>query len=157
MRKLLTPILAAVAFLFVSAMPASSQSSLVTITVRPNPLKVEISAPGSVAVGEWFKIVAAVTNHGNERIRRNRASINPSAGLSIRGSNKKGVGNLRPDETKTVTWWARVDSPGVKVVLLVEVVGTISGEEISTSDTVLIPTTTTLALLWKRFLGISFL
>ena len=154
MRRLLIPILTALALLFVSSTTAFSQSSQVTATVKPNPLKVEVFVPGSVTVGEWFEIDAAVTNKGDERIRRVRATISPVVGLTIiRGSSKKSAGNLRPTETRTVSWRARLDSPGGKVVL-VEAVGILSGEEISASDTALISTTTTLALLWRRlFLG----
>lgn len=133
-----------------------AQSASLIATVHVNPLEVEIILPGNVEIGEWFKITAIIINHGSEKIKHNRVSIYPPPEVSVRGSNEKGVGILRPGGTRTISWWIRVDSPSANFVLI-EVVGTLLGEEVSASDTVSIPiiTTTTLSLLWSRFLRIN--
>ena len=111
---------------------AHAQSGVVTATVRPNPLKVSVSAPSSVTVGQWFDISADVTNLGNLTITSTVATISSSTGLTVKGPKKK-IGNLVGGPTKTVTWRAKANSSGA-FVIQVEATGNLAGEQISSSD-----------------------
>lgn len=115
---------------------AFAQTATLTATVRPNPLKVQVSAPSSVFVGEWFDITLTVTNLGTEVVKKSTATLHTPAEIVVRGKSKK-LANIGPGETKTVSWQAKANSSG-NFVILAEVTGNLLGEEISASDTAMI-------------------
>ncbi|MCH7730640.1 hypothetical protein IID21_03895 [Patescibacteria group bacterium] len=152
MKKLFVLPLALVC-LFGAAGSALAQSATLTATVRVNPLKVEVTAPGVVTVGEWFDIKAEVSNLGTERISRAFATLNTSPEINVRGNVKKRFGSLPPGGTKTIKWRVKVDSPG-NYIVTVEAKGNLAGEEIVASDTDTISATGSLgAFLFRLIFG----
>ncbi len=140
-----------VAVLLMVAAPVFAQSATLVATVRPNPLEVEISAPGSVPVGKWFEIKATISNQGSVAVTKTSAKIHKSSTLSIRGK-KKRIGNLDPGSPQTITWQAKANQTG-KFVILVEVEGVLEGEKISASNATVILATGSILLFW---LGVLF-
>lgn len=112
-----------------------AQSSVVTATVRPNPLEVSVSAPGTVVVGKWFEVSADVSNLGSERIGQTVATLNTLSELQVRGNNRKGLGSLGSGQTKIARWQARANTSG-NFVVQVEASGNLAGEQISSSNSV---------------------
>ena len=87
MKYLSLPIILLAVFL-VTAVPSFAQSAVLTATVRPNPLKVEITTPtSSVSVGKWFDINAEITNFGTEIVTKTTVTLNSPRELRVR--NKK--------------------------------------------------------------------
>ena len=119
--------------LLVVAGSAFAQSVTLTATVRANPLEVEVIAPNTVVVGEWFEITADISNLGGETITKAYATIHKSPKLTVRRKKKK-VGTLEAGQTKTITWLAKVRSSG-NFIIYVEATGELAGEKISASDT----------------------
>ena len=153
MKKLFVLPLALIC-LFGAAGFTLAQSTTLTATVRVNPLKVEVTAPGVVTVGEWFDIKAEVSNLGTERISRAFATLNTSPGINVRGSEKKNFGNLPSGKTKTIKWRVKVDSPE-NYIVTVEAKGNLAGEEIVASDTDMISATGSLGgFLFKLIFGV---
>jgi len=111
---------------------AHAQGGVVTATVRPNPLKVSVSAQSSVTVGQWFDISADVTNLGDLTITSTVATISSSTELTVKGPKKK-IGNLAGGQTKTVTWRAKANNSGT-FIIQVEATGNLADEQISSSD-----------------------
>ena len=122
--------------LLVVASSAFAQSATLTATVRGNPLEVEVVAPNTVVVGEWFEITADISNLGGETITKTYATIHTDPKLTVRGKKKK-VGTLEAKQTKTITWLAKARSSG-NFVISVQATGELAGEEISASDTTVI-------------------
>ena len=136
MRYLSLPIILLTVFLL-TAVPSFAQSSTLTATVRPNPLKVKITAPSNAPVGEWFDISAEVTNLGSEVITKTTTTtLNSPRELSVRNK-KKRVGDLTSGETISLKWQARAKSEG-NFIVLVEASGRLGREKISTSDSKII-------------------
>ena len=135
MRYLSLTIILLTVFLL-TAVPSFAQSSTLTATVRPNPLKVKITAPNNVTVGEWFDISAEVTNLGSEVITKTTTTLNSPRELSVRNK-KKRVGDLTSGETISLKWQAKAKSVG-NFIVTVEASGRLASEKISDSDTKMI-------------------
>ena len=130
-RKLRFVLPVALVYLLAAAGSAFAQSASLTATVRVNPLKVEVTAPGVVTVGEWFEVTAAVSNQGDIAVSKASATINLHSGMRVRGLRKR-LGNFASGEEKVVTWLVRAKNPG-EYIIQVEVKGKLLGEEISAS------------------------
>lgn len=128
-----------------------AQSGVVTATVRPNPLAVVVSAPGTAVVGQWFDISANITNLGNQNISSTVATVHSPTEVTIKGGQKKKIGNLAGGQTKTVTWRAKASSSG-KFVIQVEASGNLAGEQISSFDSTVISAVGFLAHLLLRII-----
>ena len=116
------------------------QKSLDKFVLKPkssnaNPLKVSVSAPGPVVVGQWFDINANITNLGDQTITGTTATINVPAELTVKGQKKKKIGDFAGSQTKTVTWSAKANSAGT-FVIQVDATGNLAGEQISSSGSV---------------------
>lgn len=136
MKTLGVIIASLVLFVAASTGIVNAQSSVVTATVRPNPLKVSVSAPSTVVVGQWFDISADIANLGDQTITGTTATVNSPTEVTVKSPKKK-VGNLTASQTKTVTWRAKATSTG-SFVIQVEATGSLAGEQISSSDTTII-------------------
>ena len=130
----------------------SAQSATLTATVRVNPLEVEVIAPDTITVGEWFDISAEVSNLGTERVRRAYTILSTPPEISVRGSGRKNLGNLPSGGVKTVKWKVKVGSSG-NYLTTVEAKGNLAGEEIVASDTIMI---STIGPLLARFFRLIF-
>lgn len=128
-----------------------AQNGVVTATVRPNPLDVSVSVPSSVVVGKWFDISADITNLGNQNISSTVVTIHSPTEITIKGGQKKKIGNLAGGQTKTVTWPAKANSSG-NFVIQVEATGNLAGEQISSSDSIIISAVNSLALFLLRLI-----
>ncbi len=149
MRKLFfLPIV--LVFLLTTGSTAYAQSSTLTATVRVNPLEVEVIAPTSVLVGQWFDIEVEVSNLGTETLTNASALISPPSELVVRGKRKQ-IGNLSPGTTETVTFRARANSSG-EYITTVEVTGKLAGEDISASATTIISADGSLADFFRRLI-----
>ena len=136
MRYRSLPIIVLTVFLL-TAVPSFAQSSTLTATVRPNPLKVKITAPSNAPVGEWFDISAEVTNLGSEVITKTTTTtLNSPRELSVRNK-KKRVGDLTSGETISLKWQAKAKSVG-NFIVTAEASGRLASEKISDSDTKMI-------------------
>lgn len=113
--------------------PVFSQTASLVATVSINPLKVKVTAPSSVKVGQWFTITVEASNRGPKTIQKTVAALTTPTEITVRGKIKK-LGNLGPQETKTVSWQAKANSSGI-FIILAEVTGDLAGEEISATDT----------------------
>ena len=131
MKYLSLPIILLAVFLL-TAVPSFAQSASLTATVRPNPLKVEITAPSNVGVGEWFDISAKITNFGTEIVTKTTVTLNSPRELRVRNK-KKRLGNLASGETISLKWQVKAKSEG-NFIVLVEASGRLEGEKISASD-----------------------
>lgn len=127
-----------------------AQSGVVTATVRPNPLAVVVSVPGTVVVGQWFDISADVANLGEQNISSTVATVHAPTEVTIKGPKKK-VGDLAGGQTKTVTWRAKANSSG-NFVIQVEASGNLAGEQIFSSDSVIISAVNSLAFFLLRLI-----
>ena len=138
--------------LFVAASFGSvhAQSGVVTATVRPNPLKVSVSPPGTVVVGQWFDISADIINLGSQTITGTTATIHTPTEITVKGPKKK-IGNLAGGQSKTVTWRAKANSSG-NFVIQVEALCNLAGEQISSFDSVLISAVNSLAFFLLRLI-----
>lgn len=134
--KILGVIAASLLFVTASFGSVYAQSSVVTATVRPNPLVVSVSAPSSVIVGSWFDISADVANLGDQTITGTTATVNSPTEVTVKSPKKK-VGNLTASQTKTVTWRAKANSAGT-FVIQVDASGNLAGEQISSSDSTIV-------------------
>lgn len=132
----------ALAYLFGTAGSVLAQSAILIATVRVNPLEVEVIAPKSVMVGEWFEIKANISNMGGEIITKVYATIHTDPKLTVGGKRKR-VGNLGAGQVETITWLAKARSSGV-FVIYVQATGELAGEEISASDTLIVSATSSL-------------
>lgn len=128
----------------------SAQSATLTATVRVNPLEIEVVAPDTVVVGEWFDIDVVVSNLGATTVKKTSVVVNKPSGLKVR-ANKKRIGDLAPGATEIVTWRAKVNSPG-GFVAVVEVSGKLDGEEISAFDSITISAIGSLAARFFRLI-----
>ena len=131
MKYLSLPIILLAVFLL-TAVPSFAQSASLTATVRPNPLKVKITAPSNVGVGKWFDISAEVTNFGTEIVTKTTVTLNSPRELRVRNK-KKRLGNLAAGETISLKWQVKAKSEG-NFIVLVEASGRLEGEKISASD-----------------------
>ena len=124
----------AAGFLFVAASFSHvyAQSSTVTATVRPNPLKVTISAPQNVSVRQWFTVSADVSNLGKETITQTVATLNVPAKLKVQHQ-RRNLGNLAAHGTKIVTWQVKANVSG-NFIITAEASGKLLTETISSSD-----------------------
>lgn len=147
-----TLVLAISLLLFVAAGFGSvhAQSGTVTATVRPNPLAVVVSVPGTVVVGQWFDTSANITNLGNQTISGTSATIQVPQEVTVRNPKKK-IGNLAGGQTESVTWRAKANSPG-SFVIQVEATGNLAGEQIFSSDSAIISAVNSLALFLLRLI-----
>lgn len=142
-------------YLFVAASPTIAQTGTVSATVRPNPLKVEITVPANIIVGQWFEVSAEVSNLGSETVRSTKATINTPSGVKVRGK-RKGLGNLRPGETKIASWQVKVSDSG-NFIIQVEATGKLLGEDISASGSTTISTAGSLGFfLFRLIFGASY-
>lgn len=131
--------------------PAHAQSGVVSITVRPNPLKVSVFAPSGVSVGQWFEIKADITNLGSTTITKAMVTINSPGEVVVKGQ-KKRIGNLAGDQTETVTWRAKANSAG-NFVIQVEAAGNLAGEQISSSDSTVVSVAESFAFFLFRLIN----
>ncbi len=150
MRTLGTITISLLLFVASSLGSVYAQSGVVTATVRPNPLEVSISPPGTVVVGQWFDISASVTNLGDLTITSIVATINAPKELTVKGQ-KKQVGSLAGGQTKIVTWRAKANSSG-NFVIQVEATGNLAGEQISSFDSIIISAVNSLAFFLLRLI-----
>ena len=148
-RKLRFILPTALVYLFVAAGSAFAQSATLTATVRVNPLKVKVITLKPVTVGEWFEIPVAVSNLDSETITKTVATIHGSPKLAIKGKRER-IGNLDSGK-ETIIWLAKANRPG-NFVIQVEVTGELSGEEISASDTTIIPAIGSLGAFFFRLI-----
>lgn len=112
-----------------------AQSAILTATIRPNPLEVKITAPSTVAVGQWFDVSADFSNLGSEVITKTIATLNTPSDLKVKGQRKK-IGDLNNHETKTGIWQLKANASG-DFVILVEVTGNLGSEQISATDSLI--------------------
>lgn len=127
-----------------------AQNAVLTATVRANPLKVQITAPSTVTVGQWVNVSAQISNQGAVTITKTTAVLNSPSGISVRGK-KKNVGDLLGGATVTETWMIKANSSG-NFVIQVDVEGTFSGEKISASDTEIVSATGTLGFFIRKLI-----
>lgn len=151
MRSLFSLSILLLLFLFGGVSSVLAQSGTVTATVRPNPLKVTVSAPPTVQVGQWFDVTADISNLGSDTVAKATATIFTPTNMSVKGQKKK-VGDVSGGQTKTVTWRAKANSPDT-FVIQVEVTGDLLGEQISASGSAVIGATGSLA---RQFLRLIF-
>lgn len=144
----------AASFLLVVASlgPVYAQSNVVVATVRPNPLKVSISAPGSVTVGQWFNISADITNLSDDPITQTIVMLHSPSEIKVKAPRKK-IGTLAAHQTVTVNWQAKANASGGFTVTA-EASGKLLDEPISSSDTTSITATGSLgAFLFRLIFG----
>jgi len=115
---------------------AMAQSSSVDVTVRPNPLVVNLDSPSAVVVRQWFDVTAEITNRGNIELTRATVNLLSPKGISVKGK-KKNIKNLPAGETVIVTWSAKANSVG-DFVVTAEAQGELLDEKIKASDTSMI-------------------
>ena len=135
MKYLSLPVILLAVFL-ITAVPSFAQSSTLTATVRPNPLKVKLTAPSNVTIGEWFDISAEVTNLGSETITKTTTTLNSPRELSVRNK-KRRIGDLASGETIPLKWRVKAKSKG-SFIIMAEALGKLAGEKISASDSKMI-------------------
>lgn len=150
MRKPLL-LLGIVMSLLLAASPAFAQSVTVIATVKPNPLNVQVSAPATVPVGQWFDVTLTVTNQGLEIIDQTTATLNTPAEITVRGNKNKRLGKLLAGQVKTVDWQAKATTAG-NFIIQANVVGEIAGEQISQSDSTIISAASPLGFFLFRIL-----
>lgn len=138
----------ALVFLLATGSTTHAQSASLNATVRPNPLEIEVIVPPDVKVGQWFDIEANISNLGDVTVSNTSALISTPSELLVRGGRKQ-IGNLSPGTTEIVTFRARANSSGNHLIL-VEVAGKLSGEDISASDTKFISADGSLAEFLRR-------
>ena len=126
-RTLWCKILALVLLLTLSAAYLSSHSSaqadggvvVATVRVQLNLLEVDVSAPEIVTVGDRFRPVATLRNHGSAKIRNAQATIHLSlTGLSLNGQAKKNVGAIPSGKEKGARWKLVAESPGIYIIMV---------------------------------------
>ena len=127
-----------------------AQSGVVTATVRPNPLKISVSAPGSVVVGQWFDISADVANLSNDPITQTIVKLNSPPEIKVKAARKK-IGNLAAHQTTTVIWQVKAIAAG-NFVITAEASGKLLGEPISSSDSTTITSTGSLGAFLLRLI-----
>ena len=127
-------VIAASLLLFVTSSLGSvyAQSSIVTATIRPNPLHVDISVPATVTVGQWFDVTVDVPNLGQETLTRTVVTLNTPSEIKVKNQRKK-IGNLPAGTTQTLKWQAKANASG-EFFIQVEVIANLAGEQISSSD-----------------------
>jgi hypothetical protein len=107
-----------------SKVQADESVVVATVRVRADFLKLDLSAPEVVTVGERFRLVATLTNTGPTQIRKAQATIQlPLAGLRLNGQSEKNVGTIRPGQDKKAKWNLVAEAPG-NFVIMVKAVGT---------------------------------
>lgn len=104
-------------------------SATVFATVRVNPLRVELSVPEKVAVGENFEVRATVHNRGTTYMVRGASATlffpdglaeDGEGGLIIRGKSERNLGTIPPSREKQARWRVIAEGPpGVYVVMVV--------------------------------------
>lgn len=143
----------AAGFLLVAASlgPVYAQSGVITATVRPNPLEISVSAPGSVTVGQWFDISAEIANLSDDPITRTIVILNSPPEIKIKAPRKK-IGNLNAHQTVTVNWQAKANSAG-NFVIQVEAEGNLDGEQISSSDSTVVSVVESFAFFLFRLIN----
>lgn len=150
MRKLLGLLSLVLIAFVVATTPAVAQSGVVTATVRPNPLQVEVEAPAVVNVGTWFDIDVTITNLGAETVTKLNAEIYTPAEITARGK-KKRIGNLGAGESQTVSWRAKATSSGSDLIVQISVKGILNNQEIIVEETTMISPSGSLAFFWRRW------
>lgn len=130
-----------------------AQTSVISATVRPNPLEVSVSAPSSVVVGQWFNISADVSNLSDDLITQTIVILNSPPEIKIKAARKK-INNLAAHQTTTVSWQAKANAAG-DFIITAEASGKLLGEPISSSDSTSIAATGSLgAFLLRRIFGV---
>ncbi len=153
MKFLSLPAVLVAALLMVAA-PSFAQSGTVTVTVRPNPLDVQVAAPENVVVGQWFEIEVAVFNKGAQSITKTSAKIHTPSELKVRGK-KKRIGTLPAGQTKII-WQAKANNSGDNLIIQVDVEGFLDGEKITAGDTAMVSATGSILLFLFRLLFTQF-
>lgn len=130
-----------------------AQTGVVSATVRPNPLEVSVSAPGTMVVGQWFEVTADIANLSGDPITQTTVILNTPSDIKVKAPRKK-IGNLNAHQTITVSWEAKAKASG-NFVIQAEASGKLLDERISSSDTTSITATGTLvAFLFRLIFGV---
>ena len=129
-----------------------AQTSVISATVRPNPLEVSVSAPGTMVVGQWFEVTADIANLSGDPITQTIVILNTPPDIKVKAQRKK-IGNLNAHQTTAVSWQAKANASG-NFVIQAEASGKLLGEPISSSDTTSITATGSLgAFLFRLIFG----
>jgi len=137
-------------FVFSGVESVYAQSGTVTATVRPNPLKVQISAPSTYPVNKWFPVSADITNQGADPITKIIVTLNADPGIRIKSSRKK-IGTLGTHQTTNISWEAKATAVG-NFIITAEATGNLLGETISSSDSAMIVATGSLGAFLLRLI-----
>ena len=145
-KRALLPVLFTALILVAGSALASS--SLLTATVRPNPLSVTIDAPADVLINQQFNVSADILNRGADTIARSRVTLHAPRDVQIQRRQVR-LGNLTAGETITVSWQPRARNIG-DFVMLVEATGDLANENISATDSAIVSATDSFALTLLR-------
>lgn len=130
-----------------------AQTSVISATVRPSPLVVSVSAPGTMVVGQWFEVTADIANLSGDPITQTTVILNTPHDITVKAPRKK-IGDLNAHQTVAVSWQAKANTSG-NFVIQAEASGKLLGERISSSDTTSITATGTLgAFLFRLIFGV---
>ena len=151
-KRALLPVLFTALILVAGSALASS--SLLTATVRPNPLSITIDAPADVLINQRFNISADILNRGADTIERSRVTLHAPRDVQTPRDvqiqrRQVHLGNLTTGETITVSWQARARNVG-DFVMLVEATGDLADENISATDSSVVSATDSFALTLLR-------
>ena len=127
---------------------ALANSSLLTATVRPNPLSVTIDAPADVLINQQFNVSADILNRGADTIERSRVTLHAPRDVQVQRRQIR-LGSLTAGETITVSWQPRARNIG-DFVMLVEATGDLANENISATDSAIVSATDSFALTLLR-------
>jgi len=133
LTKLLILFVVVLGFALLTPGRVMAQSSSVNVTVRPNPLVVNLNSPSAVTVKKWFTITAQITNRGDIELTRATVTLSAPKEMSVKGK-KKNIKILPANETIDVTWIAKANSTG-DFVVVAEIQGELLDETIKASDT----------------------
>ena len=123
---------------------ALASSSVLTATVRPNPLSVTIDAPADVLINQQFNVSADILNRGADTIERSRVTLHAARDVQVQRRQVR-IGSLTAGETITISWQPRIRNVG-DFVLLAEATGDLANENISATDSAIVSATDSFAL-----------
>ena len=106
-----------VATIFSSSAAQATFLDTIRALVTINPLRVSVSAPTGVEIGETFKLEARVTNRGAEKIENVRAEIFlPEKLVLLKKNAVREAGVIRGKREKKISWQVRGEQTGNYVI-----------------------------------------
>jgi len=106
--------------------------------VTINPLEVDVSVPAEVEINRVFKVMAEITNKGEEKIENAKGEIFLPGGLVLLKKNPvQKIGVIKGKKSKRISWTVRGIDPG-NYAITISAVGELKGDLISAEDSTVV-------------------